>query len=73
MKRAKIHRRRGNAVIEAALILPVLLMLAFGVVEYGYFFYVKKHSSGRRAGRRPEPPSCQAQPTAMSTRPSAPP
>lgn len=33
--------RRGNAVLEMALVLPILLMLAFGIADYGYFFYVK--------------------------------
>ena len=39
-------RRRGNAVIEAALVLPVLLALAFGTVEFGYFFYCKHTFQG---------------------------
>jgi Flp pilus assembly protein TadG len=38
--------RRGNAVIEAALVLPILLYLAFGTVEFGYFFYVKNNLQG---------------------------
>ena len=37
---------RGNAVIEAALVLPILLYLAFGTVEFGYFFYVKNNVQG---------------------------
>ena len=39
-------RRRGNAVVEAALVLPVLLTLTFGTVEYGYFFFVKQSVQG---------------------------
>jgi Flp pilus assembly protein TadG len=39
-------RRRGNAVMEAALVLPLLLTLTFGTVEYGYFFYVKHTLQG---------------------------
>jgi len=38
--------RRGNAVIEAALVLPILLYLAFGTVEFGYFYYVKNNLQG---------------------------
>jgi Flp pilus assembly protein TadG len=43
----KGHRtRRGNAVLEAALVLPILLLLAFGTVEFGHFFYVKHNLQG---------------------------
>ena len=46
-------RRRGNAVMEAALVLPILLSLSFGTVEYGYFFYVKHSLQGAaREGAR---------------------
>lgn len=34
-------RRRGNGVLEAALVLPVLLALSMGMVEFGQFFYMK--------------------------------
>ena len=40
------RRRRGNAVIEAALVLPILLALAFGTVEFGHFFYCKHTLQG---------------------------
>jgi Flp pilus assembly protein TadG len=42
------HRtaRRGNAILEAALVLPILLYLAFGTVEFGYYFYVKNQLQG---------------------------
>ena len=33
--------RRGNGVLEAALVLPVLLSLSMGMVEFGQFFYAK--------------------------------
>ena len=47
------YRRRGGAVLEMALVTPLLLMLAFGVVEYGYFFYVQHTLQGAaRAGAR---------------------
>ncbi|MDB5295351.1 MAG: hypothetical protein JWO31_1334 [Phycisphaerales bacterium] len=35
------RRRRGNGVLEAALVLPVLLSLSMGMVEFGQFFYMK--------------------------------
>lgn len=34
-------RRRGNGVLEAALVLPVLLYLSMGMVEFGQYFYAK--------------------------------
>ena len=34
-------RRRGGALIEAALVMPILLGLCFGMVEFGYYFFVK--------------------------------
>jgi Flp pilus assembly protein TadG len=54
MRRSTIAiRRRGNAVLEAALVLPILLALAFGTVEFGYFFYVKNNLQGAaREGAR---------------------
>jgi Flp pilus assembly protein TadG len=39
-------RRRGNAVIEACLVIPILLLLAFGTVEFGHFFFVKHNLQG---------------------------
>ena len=44
----KIWRRsaRGNTVIEAALVLPILLSLAFGTIEFGYFFFIKHNLQG---------------------------
>jgi Flp pilus assembly protein TadG len=38
--------RKGNAVLEAALVVPILLYLAFGTVEFGYFYYVKNNVQG---------------------------
>jgi Flp pilus assembly protein TadG len=47
------RRRRGNAVLDMALVLPILLMLAFGVVEYGYYFFVKNNvQAAAREGAR---------------------
>jgi Flp pilus assembly protein TadG len=33
-------------VLEFALVLPILFMLSFGLVDYGYFFYVKNTVQG---------------------------
>lgn len=47
------RRRRGGAVLETALVLGILLNLAFGTVEFGYFFFVKNSLQGaaREGGR----------------------
>jgi Flp pilus assembly protein TadG len=43
----RITRRRiGGAVLETVLVLPILLYLAFGIVEFGYYFYVKHSLEG---------------------------
>jgi Flp pilus assembly protein TadG len=34
----RIRRCRGLATVELAIILPVLLILAFGIIEYGWMF-----------------------------------
>lgn len=39
-------KRHGNVILEAALVLPILLMLAFGTIEFGYFFFVKNNVQG---------------------------
>lgn len=33
--------RRGGALLETAIVLPLLLSLSFGLVEFGHYFYVK--------------------------------
>lgn len=44
---------RGNAVLEMALVVPLLLLLAFGTVEFGYYFYVRSNLAGAaREGAR---------------------
>ncbi len=53
MNRTYRPSRRGNAVLETALVLPILLALSFGLVEFGYFFYVKHNLQGAaREGAR---------------------
>lgn len=41
-----VRARRGNTVLEAALVIPVLLLLAFGTVEFGHYFYVRNNMQG---------------------------
>jgi len=38
--------RRGASVLEFVLVIPILIMLGFGIVDYGYFFYVKNTVQG---------------------------
>ncbi len=35
---SKQHTRRGAALVEMALVLPLLVVLTFGVLEYGWLF-----------------------------------
>jgi Flp pilus assembly protein TadG len=56
---SKKSRYRGAAVVEAAIIFPLLVMLTFGVIEYGWMF-LKAHQitnaarSGCRFAVRPD-------------------
>ena len=46
-------QRRGAAVLETALCLPILLSLGFGTIEFGHYYYVKHTLQGAaRAGAR---------------------
>jgi Flp pilus assembly protein TadG len=37
----RCRHRRANAIIEMAIVLPVLLWLAMGMAEFGQYFYIK--------------------------------
>jgi Flp pilus assembly protein TadG len=44
---------RGNAVLDLALVMPVLMSLTFGAMEYGYALYLKTAlQSAAREGAR---------------------
>jgi Flp pilus assembly protein TadG len=43
---ARRERRRGAILLEAAIVLPLMLLLVFGLVEFGYFFHVKHTMAG---------------------------
>lgn len=47
-------RRRGVSVLEAALVLPVVLAMIFGAIEFAYVFYVKQtlQAASREGARR---------------------
>jgi Flp pilus assembly protein TadG len=49
MRQQKSSRRwrcSGASILEMSLVLPILIMLSFGVVDYGYFFYLKNTFQG---------------------------
>lgn len=45
-KRFARSHRRGGSLLELILVLPILLMLSFGVVDYGYYLYLKNTLQG---------------------------
>ena len=49
-----VVRRRGVTVLEAALVMPIVLALVFGTIEFAYVFYVKQtlQSASREGARR---------------------
>jgi len=52
-RRAIRFARAGSSVLELVLVLPILIMLSFGVVDYGDYFYVKNTLQGAaQAGAR---------------------
>lgn len=46
--------RRGVTVLEATLVLPIILALVFGTIEFAYVFYVKQtlQAASREGARR---------------------
>lgn len=54
MPSSRPNPRRGVTVLEAALLLPVILGLVFGTIEFAYVFYVKQtlQSASREGARR---------------------
>lgn len=53
LRRNRRSRRRGSIILEAALAMPILLMIVFASVEFGYALFVK-HSlqNAAREGAR---------------------
>ena|SRR5687767_10836367 len=49
----RTRRDRGAEVLEMALILPILLLLIFGMIEFGWFFYLQHNlQAAAREGAR---------------------
>jgi Flp pilus assembly protein TadG len=42
----KLPRKRGLAVVEMALVLPLLFLLLFGLIEYGWLFFKYQQIAG---------------------------
>ncbi len=48
-----LPRRRGGALLEATLVLPIMLAFGFGAFEFGYFIFLKQAVQGAaREGAR---------------------
>lgn len=53
MTMTRTRRRRGAAVVEFAVVVPILTLLLFGIVEVGYTFMVRHAlAMGAREGAR---------------------
>ncbi|MHC4131235.1 MAG: TadE/TadG family type IV pilus assembly protein [Planctomycetota bacterium] len=53
IKRFKKFRYRGLGVVEAAIIFPILILLVFGLIEYGWLFLKmhQVHNAARHGAR----------------------
>jgi Flp pilus assembly protein TadG len=52
-RRSSLPRRRGAAAVEAALVLPVVIMFLFGILEYGrYLMMMQIVTNAAREGAR---------------------
>ncbi len=58
------NRAKGGALIEAALVLPIVIGFGFTVMDYSYFFFIKNTIQGAALAAR-EPRSPAPQPTQM--------
>ncbi len=45
-KYCRRRTRRGGSLVEMALVAPILVMLTFGAIQYGYYIYVKNQMYG---------------------------
>ena len=42
VRRHRKSARRGAAVVELAVVTPILLMMMFGIMEFGWIFFMKE-------------------------------
>jgi hypothetical protein len=53
VRRRKANRSRGAAAVEAALVMPLLLLVTFGGIRYGWFFLkAQQITNAARCGAR---------------------
>lgn len=53
MQGLRAHRERGQAMVETAITLPLLLLLLMGIMEFGWYFYNQMSvENGSREGAR---------------------
>lgn len=51
--RQSLHAERGQALVETAITLPLLLLLLMGIMEFGWYFYNQMSvENGSREGAR---------------------
>jgi len=52
--RKRGHSESGAAAVEFALILPIFILLVFGLIQYGFYFWTAEtaNSSAREVARR---------------------
>jgi len=50
--------RRGGVLVETALVLPILVLLTCGLIEYGHFLFIRHtlHGAARQGARVAAPP-----------------
>ena len=53
LRKGRNNRERGAEVLEMALMMPLLLLLIFGMIEFGWFFYLQHNlQAAAREGAR---------------------
>jgi Flp pilus assembly protein TadG len=52
-RRCRIRSRRGQAMVEFAMVAPLFFLMVFGIIEFGRIFYVEMtlQNAMRQAGR----------------------
>jgi Flp pilus assembly protein TadG len=58
-----VGSRRGQSLVEMALILPILLLLVGGIIQFGMLFWTQDQPrSGSRSERAERPPASSGSP-----------